>query len=200
MSTTTSGAAAASASATASVEAVEAGAEAPQVRHASASWNAGRRRAFAKFRLFQRAKHAELLALGATATWHNLPQSVLRDRRVYEMFQDFLLFEYVIPEKTKGSGERLDVSTVNSTISIMLNAVKNMYETTGEPETREFILCLDPTSSCASASWWRKVRDGSIKVCFQRAMASGEDMDKSAKEVHVCSLSPDPYPFNPRFD
>ncbi len=54
------------------------------------------------------------------------------------------------------------------------------------PDTRRFFGCLDEGSTSDEARWWRDLKKNTVtRPIFERAKASGEAMDYSAKPIYL---------------
>ena len=131
----------------------------------------------------------------APRPWSAMPVGKVINKQLWEAFAGFLVGECLIPEGNKNAGEHLSMSTALNYFNSLLNQARERFEATGSPEVKLFFRCVDTKSSSPEAAWLNGIKKNIRRICFERAKAAGEEMDKSesaryAPPSHTRALRP----------
>jgi hypothetical protein len=116
--------------------------------------------------------------------FEQLPEASLRDEHLYAQFALFSTEEYKIEGGTH-HGNFLSCDTVLNYFSSLINQAASLCKATGDDATKLFFSCLEAKASTPSAKWLQGVKHNIVRTLFQRAMESGEEMDKSAAPIFL---------------
>lgn len=134
---------------------------------------------------------ATTTAAGQAATgckeWSALPASVLCKRLVYEKYAQYLVHEYV-STVGRNKDNYLDCDTVLKYFGVILNLSRDKYEATGGAAAQLFFTCLKLDCGTSDAVWLKGLKGNIKRDTFQRAVESGEKLDKSEGEGATCAL------------
>ena len=119
--------------------------------------------------------------------WNGLSEHLLCDPDIYRHFGYYLTDVYTIADRVRNAGLPLSAGTVQSVWGIMVNKASVKFKTNGSAESKLFLTCLDGGSG-DSATWLKKIKNKMERVCFQRAMQSGAEMDCKAKPLYLLHL------------
>ena len=77
----------------------------------------------------------------------------------------------------------------------MLNRARDKFFANGDALTREFFTCMDTKSSTLNAKWLGGLKKKIERICFERAMNSGNLTDYSESErLDALRLGDPPHP------
>mmetsp|Transcript_11867 Transcript_11867/g.25044 ORF Transcript_11867/g.25044 Transcript_11867/m.25044 type:complete len:409 (-) Transcript_11867:690-1916(-) len=150
----------------------------------SATWTSAQRNTLRILDMF--IMQDMMLSCRATS-WGQLTESDLCEAGFYERFVYYLLHSYTIGEGVKNAGEYLDGGSPKNHLQIALNLAADKFKAVGEPSTKLFFTCLDTNSTSQQARWLRGIKQNIKREVFERAQASGAEMDKSETPLYLKS-------------
>ena len=112
--------------------------------------------------------------------WAQLESSVLCAKPFCERASHYLVHVYEIPSGVKNAGLPLACQSVLNYLGSILNlAAKRFLAAGAAPWIQEFFLCLEPKSGSDAAKWLQKLKKKIVKICFERAVKLGDQLDHS---------------------
>lgn len=118
-----------------------------------------------------------------------LAESVVCSEQLYEDFSAYLVNEDgtgYVQSTGQYNGHKLSLGSVEDYLGCLLNLAAARFKATGDLKTKMFFTCLDAKSTTDQARWLQKLKAHKIvRILFQRAMESGEVMDKSVPPIFL---------------
>jgi len=117
--------------------------------------------------------------------WAEQSAETLLVMGVFAGYAEFLTNEFVIQEGDRNEGCFLAVGTILDYLGAILNLAADRFKHIRDDAAKLFLTCLDKNANTEPAIWLRKMKAQIVRVCFERVMRSGEEIDKSCVPIYL---------------
>jgi hypothetical protein len=153
-------------------------------RGVSAKWTSNQSNVIRIFNLFRLSNPVvtNLLPL----PWDELTEDLLctNEKDVYGKFAHYLINVYII-DSGEYKGQPLRVDPATNYLSTALNLAKAKFLSSGTSATKLFFTCLNPKAGTFESQWLLGVKKEINRLCFQRTMQAGEELDNSETPLYL---------------
>ncbi len=152
-------------------------------RGSSSSWTQQQKNVIRIFNLFR--LYSPDVARKLPAPWDELPEEILctNENDIYGLFAHFLLNVYLI-EVGESKGQFLKVDPVTNYFSTSINLAFVKFHAKGSDKTKLFFTCLNFKAGTPESKWLIGMKKEITRVCFQRSIAAGEELDHSETPLY----------------
>jgi hypothetical protein len=156
-------------------------------RGASASWTSQQNNVIRIWNIF--SVHSPDVRSLLPAPWSELPEEVLctNEKDIYGKFAHFLLHVYVI-EGGDNKGQHLRVDSATNYFTTAINLAYAKFHASGSAKSKLFFTCLNIKAGTQDAKWMAGIKKEITRVCFQRSMAAGDELDNSETPLYHHSI------------